>query len=138
MNNILRQGTNAAFTRFVNEVRNPVTVLQFLVDDEMRTRVRGAYRMLREEMRSFSRMAKDANYRNPNLRHMLDRFMRDHIETSIRFVRRFVRRYSELGRAAIRGSGVQDERELLEALDAVRDGAADFEYDFTGWFSDNP
>lgn len=106
MNNILRQGTNGAFTRFVSEIRNPVTALQFLVDNEMRTWIRGAYRMHREEMLWFNRMAENANYRNPNLHHMLDRFMRDHIETSIRIVRRIVRRYSDLGHAAIRGSGV--------------------------------
>lgn len=93
--------------------------------------------MLREEKLCSRRMAENANYRNPNLHHMLDRFMRDHMETSFGIVRKIVRRYSDPGRAAIRGSGVRDEHELLEALDAIRDGAADFEYDLAGWLSDN-
>lgn len=138
MEDILSRATNAAFTDFVNEVRNPLTVLQFIMHDEMRTRARAAYRDLRDEIQRFSEHARSLNYRNPQLHHMLDRFMRDHINTSIRDVRRFVRTYGDLGRAAIEGSGVQDERELLESLIAIRDGVADFEYDFSGWFSDDP
>ncbi|KAH6696866.1 putative class V chitinase [Plectosphaerella plurivora] len=139
MNRAIQPRDNAAFTAFVNEVRHPLAALMFINDPMVREGARGAYRRLRSEMQILSRRARELDpvrYRNPDLHNMLDRFMRDHIVTITRDVREFVARWRTIGRNAIIGSGVQDERELLEGLDAIRDGVADFEYNFDDWFGD--
>lgn len=69
---------------------------------------------------------------------MLDSFMRDHIETIIPDVRAFVERYRIVGRVAIEGFGVHNERMLLESLAVIMNDASDSQWDFSEWFSDNP
>lgn len=138
MDNAIRPGTNAALREFVNEVRRPLMVLMFINSDMARSRARGAYRALRAEMRLLSTEAVRAGYRDPGLHNMLDRFIRDHIETITQDVRKFVERWGITGVAAIAGSGVPDEREFPEAIAAIRNGVADFRYNFEEWFSDEP
>lgn len=134
----LAQGTAASFQTFIDEVRQPIVVLQYLADANVRAQARDAYRALRAEMFLLSQEARNQGYRNPDLHHMLDRWFRDHIDLMIRQTRNFMERFRIEGAAAIRGSGVQAERELLEGLIALWDGAADFEFDYEGWFSDDP
>lgn len=138
LNDYLGAGTGAAFQDFVDELRRPVVVLQYLADANVRTQARAAYRALRAEMALLSQEARNQGYRNPDLEHMLDRWFRDHIDQMISETRNFINRFRVSGRAAILGSGVQNERELLEGLLAIWDGAADFEFDYSGWFSDDP
>ncbi|KAG8160817.1 hypothetical protein KVR01_009081 [Diaporthe batatas] len=73
LNGYLATGTGASFQSFINMVRIPVVVLQYLTDGTVRTQARAVYRALRDEMRVLLEQTVQAGYRNPSLHHMLDR-----------------------------------------------------------------
>lgn len=116
MKGYLRDRTAQSLQTFVNHVRRRLVVLQYLAEPNVRDPAPDTYRALRSEMALLLEEARAQRYRYPDLANMLDRWFRDHIDLMIQETRDFMNEFRTLGVAAIRGSGINNEQELVDAL----------------------